>query len=212
MNFVPIMDTQDAFTRLIEKVCHQFFFNLNSIKAFNQMIFKNFFLFVVKLLNFGKKHFSFDLDQYFSSNSNKSPIFAQQFNQQISNLVVFNDPFCFLLIGYCYEFGFGITPNPSKAFDSYLKAISFQTSVALHRFGYCYLNGIGINKNESKAFEFFVRAAEMDYPPAISNIGYCHVNGIGINKMKKKDSSSLFEQQRIIHVQFPMLVIVIFME
>ena len=85
---------------------------------------------------------------------------------------------CYL--GYCYEFGKGVTKDLTEAVKWYRKAAEQGEVTAQCNLGYCYENGIGVPKNYSEAVKWYRKAAEQGYARAQCNLGLCYENAQGV--------------------------------
>ncbi|GES98862.1 Sel1 repeat family protein [Rhizophagus clarus] len=117
-------------------------------------------------------------------NKNERESFEKNLKLAIANDAIAQD-----YLGYCYQFGKGISKNETKAFGWYLKSANAGfAGYAEGQFnlGYCYENAIGTGKNETKAFEWYLRSAIAGNTKAQNRLGKCYIDGIGTNKNKIK--------------------------
>lgn len=64
-------------------------------------------------------------------------------------------------IGVCYENGYGVEQNMSKAFKCYKKSVEMGSNDALFNLAICYENGIGVARNLLKAIEYYEKSAKL---------------------------------------------------
>src|SRR6266540_3593113 len=89
-------------------------------------------------------------------------------------------------LGYCYQYGKGVSKDEKKAFEWYLKSAEAGNNAVQNNLGHCYKYGIGTNKDEKKAFEWYLKSAEAGNNDAQYNLGCCYYCGTGVNKNEKK--------------------------
>ena len=56
-------------------------------------------------------------------------------------------------IGACFEFGFGVVKDKTKAFEWYMRAAEMGQAGAMNDLGVFFGNGVGVEKDETKAAE-----------------------------------------------------------
>ena len=85
-------------------------------------------------------------------------------------------------VGYCYQYGLGVTKDEYEAVKWYRKAVDQGESWAQCNLGYCYEKGLGVTKDEYEAAKWYRKAAEQGNAQAQSNLGYCYQYGLGVAK------------------------------
>ena len=85
-------------------------------------------------------------------------------------------------VGYCYQYGLGVTKDEYEAVKWYRKAVDQGESWAQCNLGYCYQYGLGVTKDEYEAVKWYRKAAEQGYAAAQSNLGYCIERGLGVTQ------------------------------
>jgi len=85
-------------------------------------------------------------------------------------------------IGMCFENGYGVDPDYSKAVYWYRKAAEQGNADALYSFGKCYEKGYGISKDFSEAINLYHKAAEQGVVKAKTSLGVCYKNGNGVEQ------------------------------
>ena len=85
-------------------------------------------------------------------------------------------------LGYCYEFGLGVTQDYAEAAKWYRKAAEQGNRQAQHNLGYCYYNGRGVTQDYYEAVKWYRKAAEQGYAGAQNNLGICYELGRGVTK------------------------------
>lgn len=83
-------------------------------------------------------------------------------------------------LGYCYEFGEGVTKDLQKAVEWYTKAAKQGNATAQCNLGQCYRLGEGVTKNMQKAIEWYTKAAKQGYDRAQCLLGFCYELGEGV--------------------------------
>ena len=83
-------------------------------------------------------------------------------------------------LGWCYNYGFGISKNYNEAFKCYTESQDLKE--AQFALGECYKNGWGTTKNLIKAAEWYRKAANQGMKEAQFALGECYKNGWGVTK------------------------------
>ena len=87
------------------------------------------------------------------------------------------------MLSYCYEMGFGVQQNISKALELLLDAAERGNVQAQNRVAICYGKGqLGLQKDEKQAIVWYEKAAEQNYPTAQYNLGIQYLKGNGVEK------------------------------
>lgn len=103
------------------------------------------------------------------------------------------NPLGCLLLGRCYEFGYGVH-KPKQiarklAFENYLAAVNpegIYIEEVLYEVGKCLLLGIGTEISDEKAIWYLSKSAAMGYPYAEYYLGLIYCSGEGVEKDAKK--------------------------
>jgi len=83
-------------------------------------------------------------------------------------------------LGRCYDKGYGVDENETKAYEWYLKAANQGSAKAQYQVGKCLKNGSGVEKDRKKAVEWFAKAAKQDNGNAQLALGKAYMKGKGI--------------------------------
>ena len=83
-------------------------------------------------------------------------------------------------LGRCYDKGYGVEENDSRAFEWYMKAASQDFAKAQYQVGKSYKNGEGVEKDHVKAVEYFTKAAKQDNADAQYALGKAYLKGKGV--------------------------------
>lgn len=90
------------------------------------------------------------------------------------------------LLGYMYEKGLGVSPNPEEAFLAYKRATDKGATLAQVYVGLCYQNGNGTAKDLALAIEYFKKAELKGDASALCNLGYLYQTGTGVTQNHSK--------------------------
>ena len=85
-------------------------------------------------------------------------------------------------LGYCYEFGLGVTQDYYEAVKWYRKAAEQGNRQAQHNLGVYYEKGRGVTQDYTEAVKWYRKAAEQGYARAQCNLGYCYEFGLGVTQ------------------------------
>ena len=83
-------------------------------------------------------------------------------------------------VGYCYEYGVGVTQDSATAVVWYRKAAGRGHLQAMVNIGHCYATGKGVAMDLAEAFKWYEKAAAENFPTAIYNLGVCYANGSAV--------------------------------
>lgn len=102
-----------------------------------------------------------------------------------------SNPKALLMLGECYENGYGVFRDFSKAVDYYLKSAQFGNSTAMERLGEAYYTGFGRRQNYLQAIEWFkknIEYSESTFDSSTSRffLACCYYYGLGVKKSKKE--------------------------
>ena len=89
-------------------------------------------------------------------------------------------------LGFCYEYGEGVTKDIQKAVEWYTKAAKQGYDKAQCNLGWCYYTGEGVTKDMQKAVKWYTKAAEQGFARAQFNLGWCYEFGEGVPKDRQK--------------------------
>ncbi|MEM7428084.1 MAG: tetratricopeptide repeat protein [Pseudomonadota bacterium] len=89
-------------------------------------------------------------------------------------------------LGYCNQFGFGVTQDYAKALNWYRKAAEQGDPAAQNNLGMLYLSGKGVSRDFIKAAQHFADAVKKRYPWAENNLGGLYEMGWGVRKNMKR--------------------------
>ena len=70
-------------------------------------------------------------------------------------------------LGYCYQYGEGVTQNKEEAVKWYRLAAEQGNAPAQYNLGWCYQYGKGVRKNKTEARKWYQKAADQGYQLAI---------------------------------------------
>ncbi|CAB4430233.1 unnamed protein product [Rhizophagus irregularis] len=109
-------------------------------------------------------------------------------------LAIAGDSMALFYVGYCYQYGKGISKNEIKAFEWYTKSANagYADGQSISgsangqcKLGYCYDHGIGTEKNEIKAFEWYFKSAENEsMVKELLKAKQKHLNGTNKDEVK----------------------------
>ena len=85
-------------------------------------------------------------------------------------------------LGYCYEYGQGVTKSITEAIKLYRNAAEQGNAAAQHNLGECYEKGRGVTQNYYEAVKWYRKAADQGIAEAEYNLGVCHEKGQGVTK------------------------------
>ncbi|MBP3423725.1 MAG: PEGA domain-containing protein [Alistipes sp.] len=85
-------------------------------------------------------------------------------------------------MGYCYEYGHGVTKDYNEAAKWYRKSADQGSSYAQSNLGDCYYYGEGVTKDYAEAVVWYRKAAEQGYNNAQYSLGWCYEKGQGISQ------------------------------
>ena len=97
-----------------------------------------------------------------------------------------------LLLGDCYENGWGIDQDPVLAFEWYRKGAEAGDTTSMIAVSNCYQNGTGVEADPAQAFEWSRKAAEAGEPAGMVNMAISYEDGLGTGK----DPALAFEWYR----------------
>lgn len=86
------------------------------------------------------------------------------------------------LYGACYEYGWGVVKDYSKALEWYRKAADHGQKNAFGAIGGPYRVGHGVPADGKQAFEWFLKGAEHEDNNSMLCVGNCYYSGIGVKK------------------------------
>lgn len=92
-------------------------------------------------------------------------------------------------LGYLYEHGYCVAPNPQKAFELYKEAANEKEPIALCNVGNCYLRGFVVKKDTTEALKYIEKSAMQGYPLAQYQLAFLYY--YGGNTIKKDVSKSI---------------------
>lgn len=84
--------------------------------------------------------------------------------------------------GACYEQGWGVPIDYSKAFEWYQKSAQQDQKFSFNALGNLYRTGQGTRQDLQESFKCFQRGTEAKDPQAMLNLGNCHYFGMGTQK------------------------------
>ena len=92
------------------------------------------------------------------------------------------------MVGLCYENGWGVDKDYSKAAEFYQLAVTRnpKSSNSIRALGSLHFRGAGVEKDYAKAFELYSKAAELKHPLALFNVGLMYLRGLGVEADKDK--------------------------
>lgn len=82
-------------------------------------------------------------------------------------------------VGYCYNYGIGVSVNLGEGFRYYNLAAEQGYAVALYNVGFCYANGIGVAKDDTEALRYFRLASEKGSVDGHHGIGHFYEHNRG---------------------------------
>ncbi len=114
-------------------------------------------------------------------------------------------------LGICYENGFGVKSNISKAIEWYEVGINQGDAYAMVNLGCLYAKGIDGIKDENKAFSLFQKSAEKGCNYGQRMLAYSYYYGIGTPKdgdmaiywmTKAKDNDDEYAKKLLVNLRF----------
>lgn len=98
------------------------------------------------------------------------------------------------LLGYAYQYGFGIYQDDKKAIEHYEKMISLSPNyyAPYYRLGYMYLHNKDI-QDYKKAYEYFMKCYNDGDPSGNYELYFMYKNGLYVEKNKVKSENFLTE-------------------
>ncbi len=85
-------------------------------------------------------------------------------------------------LGYCYQYGNGVTKDYAEAVKWYQKAAEQGNAYAQFNLGLCYEQGDGVTTSITEAVKWYRKAAEQGLAQAQLNLGNCYYYGKGLTK------------------------------
>ena len=64
------------------------------------------------------------------------------------------------LVGLCFDNGYGVAQNKTKAVEWFTKAAEKGINAAMYNLGYCFENGDGVARNLATALEWYTKARD----------------------------------------------------
>lgn len=89
-------------------------------------------------------------------------------------------------LGFCNQFGFGVTQDYAKAVNWYRMAAEQGDPGAQNNLGMLYLSGKGVSRDIVKAAQLFSDAVKQRYSYAENNLGGLYEMGWGVRKNMKR--------------------------
>lgn len=89
-------------------------------------------------------------------------------------------------LGFCYQFGFGLTRDYARAVNWYRKAAEQGDAGAQNNLGMLYLSGKGVSRDLLKAAQLFRAAVKKRYAWAENNLGGLYEMGWGVRRNPKR--------------------------
>ena len=87
-------------------------------------------------------------------------------------------------LGYCFEFGKGVTKDEVDAVKWYRKAADQGDAQGQCNLGTCFALGKGVTKDEVEAVKWYRKAADRGYARGQWTLGYCLESGKGVTQDK----------------------------
>lgn len=85
-------------------------------------------------------------------------------------------------LGWCYQYGIGVTKNYNEAVKWYRKSAEQGYANGQTNLGYCYQHGYSVTQDYSKAVQWFRKAAEQGEAFGQNQLGACYYYGYGVTK------------------------------
>ncbi len=82
-------------------------------------------------------------------------------------------------LGYCYEYGKGVTKDMKRALYWYSEATIEKSGAGIYSLAKCYEEGKGVKKNLTKAFELYKKGADLHHDNSLCSLGSCYYEGKG---------------------------------
>ncbi|MCP5080879.1 MAG: sel1 repeat family protein [Alphaproteobacteria bacterium] len=89
-------------------------------------------------------------------------------------------------LGFCYQFGFGLTLDYARAVNWYRKSAEQGFPAAQNNLGMLYLSGKGVSQDLLKAAQLFRAAVKQRYGWAENNLGGLYEMGWGVRRSPKR--------------------------
>ena len=83
-------------------------------------------------------------------------------------------------LGYCYEYGLGVTKDEYEAVKWYRKSAEQGNAFGQYNLGVSYEKGRGVIQDYYEAVKWYRRSAEQGNAFAQNNLGYCYEKGRGV--------------------------------
>lgn len=92
------------------------------------------------------------------------------------------DPAAQAEAGHCYQYGDGVTKDPTKAYAWNLKAANQGNAMAQHNLAVMLDEGIDIPEDNATAVEWYRKSAEQGHPAAQLNLAIMYWRGEGVKQ------------------------------
>lgn len=86
------------------------------------------------------------------------------------------------LLGFCYEYGYGVAKNLKKSVECFQKSANLGLVDAQINLGYMYVKGLGVTQDYQKAYNLYQEAASKGDTDAFNNLGALYAKGLGVEK------------------------------
>ncbi|PKY18744.1 HCP-like protein [Rhizophagus irregularis] len=85
-------------------------------------------------------------------------------------------------LGYCYQYGQGVTKDYKEAFEWYSISANNECAEGQNKLGECHYHGIGTTQDYLRAYKWYSKSANNGYALGKSNLGECYHYGKGVKK------------------------------
>lgn len=106
--------------------------------------------------------------------------------KRFAELIQYNYPPAYHIIGVCYLHGRGVSQRDDKAAEFFEVASELGSAPGMYELSQLCKSGRGIEKDEAKAFMLLQKAAELDEPRAQTELGRYYIDGIIVDKDSTK--------------------------
>jgi TPR repeat protein len=114
-------------------------------------------------------------------------------------LAKFGDPRAQNEIGWMYQHGLGIDPDPTQAARWYRKAAVQGLAVAQTNLGIMYNDGAGVARDPREAARLFDLAARQNDAAALNNLGVLYDKGVGVPEDNRRAAELLQKAAELGH-------------
>lgn len=100
----------------------------------------------------------------------------------VKELALAGNPRAMRTLGFCFERGKGVAPDPKTAVKWYRQGAKAGDPVAMNNLGAMYHEGKGVSQNYAISMDWYEKAVAAGNDRAMGNIGVCYERGLGVEK------------------------------